>query len=92
MNKVKNFIGDEQLIILKIKVVKLLFLMEQIQKILVKVKWQIFYFLAALAEHAEDSPDKAHLKLGERIIVNFLVHKVNEAGFYAMRMTVDEEE
>ena len=50
------------------------------------------YFLAALAGLAEDAPEKAHLKLGERIIDNFLVHEVNEAGCYAIRMTVDGEE
>lgn len=47
------------------------------------------YFLAAVAGLAEDPPDTAHLKLGERIIDNFLVKEVNEAGCYAIRMSVD---
>lgn len=50
------------------------------------------YFLAALAGLAEDPPDIAHLKLGERVRDNYLVQKTNKAGCYAVHMTVDGED
>lgn len=49
------------------------------------------YFLAALAGLAEDAPEKAHLKLGERVRDNYLTQKTNKAGCYAIRMNVDGE-
>jgi hypothetical protein len=44
-----------------------------------------------LAGLAEDPPTKAHFKIGTRILDNILVKEYNEAGCYAIRMTVDGE-
>ena len=48
--------------------------------------------MAALAGLAEDPPEIAHLRKGTRVSDNFLVHEVNEAGCYAVRMVVNGEE